>query len=152
MSEVRRMVDQLHRSYHEKAWHGASVKETLADVTAKQAAARPLPGAHSIRELVPHMAAWKRYVRETIAGAELDVTDEINFPPVGDTSEAAWQAALDHLDDEHEKLVQVVEGLREDQLDTPVTRHGTTAYVLIHGVIQHDLWHAGQIRMLAKHG
>jgi uncharacterized damage-inducible protein DinB len=150
--EVDRIVDQLERSYAGDAWHGPSVKEVLKGVGPATAAARPLATAHSIWEIVLHMATWKRYVHEALGGAEIKVADDEDWPPVKDTSAEAWRAALKKLDDEHAAVTHAARRLSEDRLDKPVTRRGVTAYRLLEGIVQHDLYHAGQIRMLAKHG
>jgi hypothetical protein len=63
MSEIQRIEDQLRRAFEGHAWHGPAVRELLADVTAAKAAGRPLPSAHSIWEIVLHMATWERVVR-----------------------------------------------------------------------------------------
>jgi hypothetical protein len=55
MSEIHRIADQLKRSLEGEAWHGPALRELLSGVTAKQAAARPLAGAHSIWEIVLHI-------------------------------------------------------------------------------------------------
>ena len=59
MKEIERILDQLKRAYEGDAWHGPSVKEVLAGVTAEQAHARPPGNAHTIYELVPHIAVWE---------------------------------------------------------------------------------------------
>src|SRR5437764_6919973 len=56
MNEVERILDQLKRAFEGNAWHGPAVEEVLADVTAEQAAAKPIPDAHSIWELTLHIA------------------------------------------------------------------------------------------------
>src|SRR5688572_14934765 len=43
MKEVKRILDQFKRSFEGGAWHGPSVQEVLANVTAEKAAAHPLP-------------------------------------------------------------------------------------------------------------
>jgi hypothetical protein len=58
MKETERIRDQLHRAFAGDAWHGPSVLEILENVTASQAATRPIAGAHSIWELVLHIKAW----------------------------------------------------------------------------------------------
>ena len=58
MKETGRINDQLQRAFQGKAWHGPSLKEALAGITADQAAARPVGNAHSIWELTHHIGAW----------------------------------------------------------------------------------------------
>ena len=55
MTEIERIEDQLKRSLEGEAWHGPALEELLADVRAEQAAAKPVPPAHSIWEIVLHI-------------------------------------------------------------------------------------------------
>ena len=59
MKELERIKDQFQRAFNGQAWHGPSLLSLLAGVTAEQAAAHPVPGAHSIWELTLHIAAWE---------------------------------------------------------------------------------------------
>jgi hypothetical protein len=77
-------------------------------------------------------------------------TDEQNFPTVRDRSESAWAAAREHLERTHRTLVSEIEPLEDEQLDEPPPNGKTTRYVQLHGIIQHDLYHAGQIAVLKK--
>ena len=153
MSEIRRIRDQLRRAQEGEAWHGPSVREVLAGVTAEQAASRPVAGAHSIWELVRHIAAWERFARERITDWKVhEVPVEQDWPPVTDTSEAAWTAALDELVRGHGALLEAISSLDEEMLDQIIEGAPYSAYFLLHGVIQHDLYHAGQIAVLKKAG
>ena len=67
MREVDRIADQLKRAYAGPAWHGPSLSELLKEVDAQRAAAHPLPGTHSIWELVLHIAAWDTAVSRRLA-------------------------------------------------------------------------------------
>jgi len=66
--EVRRIQRQLEHTFNGPAWHGPALLELLADVNAGKAAARPIAGAHSIWELVLHIAAWDKAVARRLAG------------------------------------------------------------------------------------
>src|SRR5580700_4091961 len=94
MSEAHRIADQLRRAFDGDAWHGDSVFEILNGVTATRAAARPIAGAHSIWELVLHIAAWDGAVLRRLGGTAIELRDEQNFPPVKDTNEAAWRNTI----------------------------------------------------------
>jgi uncharacterized damage-inducible protein DinB len=89
ITEPHRLADQIHRAFEGDAWHGDSILELLKDVNAATAAARPIPNAHSIWELVLHITAWDDAVRRRAGGTTLTLSDEENFPPVKDTSETA---------------------------------------------------------------
>ncbi len=154
MTEIDRILDQLKRSYHGEAWHGPALREILLDVTAEQAAARPLPNAHSIWELVLHITAWEDATRKALEGIPINVPDEENFPAIPDTSEDAWREALTTLEATHYVLREAIARVTDDMLDTAaghfVPGRPYSYYFLLHGVIQHNLYHAGQIVMLKK--
>jgi uncharacterized damage-inducible protein DinB len=153
MSEATRIADQLRRAFDGEAWHGDSVFEILEGVTAAQAAARPIAGAHTIWELVLHIAAWDGAVLRRLGGVALELSDAENFPPVSDTSEAAWRAALAQVRRVHEELVAAVAALPDSRLSDLVPgKEGAhyKLYYMLHGVVQHELYHAGQIALLKK--
>ncbi len=152
MSEATRIADQLRRAFDGEAWHGDSLFEILEGVRAEQAAARPIAGAHSIWELVLHIAAWDGIVLRRLGGAASEMSDAENFPAVTDTRDVAWRAALAEARRVHEALVAAVAGLPDSRLYEIVP--GKPAhydfYHMLHGVVQHELYHAGQIALLKK--
>ncbi|OLE52523.1 MAG: hypothetical protein AUG51_17735 [Acidobacteria bacterium 13_1_20CM_3_53_8] len=150
MNEVERILDQLKRAFEGNAWHGPAVEEVLADVTAEQAAAKPIPDAHSIWELTLHIAAWESAGTRRLRGDRAQLTPEEDYPPVTDTSEAAWQETRNHLERTHEEFQQEISKLQDSQLDEPVLESMSSVYRTLHGIIQHDLYHAGQIAILKK--
>jgi uncharacterized damage-inducible protein DinB len=153
MPEAARIADQLRRAFDGEAWHGDSVFEILKGVTAAQAAARPIAGAHTIWELVLHIAAWDGAVLRRLGGVALELSDAENFPPVSDTSEAAWRAALAQVRRVHEELVAAVAALPDSRLGDLVPGKEGAHYnfhYMLHGVVQHELYHAGQIALLKK--
>ena len=150
MSEVDRIADQLRRAYEGEAWHGPPLKQILAGVTAEQAARRPVANAHTIWELVLHIAVWESVVRRRLAGEVTDPSPEQDWPPVRDTSEAAWKKALADLEHGHLQLRQSVATLNDTQLSDKVPGKNYSRYGMLHGVVQHDLYHAGQIALLKK--
>jgi uncharacterized damage-inducible protein DinB len=152
MTEIERILDQLKRAYEGEAWHGPSVCEVLAGITAEQAHARPLADAHSIWELVHHIAVWENVGRRRLTGdrAAIDISSPEDWPPADERSEAAWNQAKAALDRGHQALVAAIASVAESRLDAPVFEGMSTVYATLHGVIQHDLYHAGQIAMLKK--
>ena len=152
MNEIGRMVDQLKRAYEGNAWHGPSVREALAGVTAAQAHARPLANAHTIYELVRHIAVWEDVGRRRLQGeaADVAISTPADWPPPDDPGDAAWEQAKNALDRGHQALVDVISRVAESRLDEPVVAGKSSVYVTVHGVIQHDIYHAGQIALLKK--
>jgi uncharacterized damage-inducible protein DinB len=150
MSEVERIQDQLKRAFEGGAWHGPSVQELLRDVSATHAAAHPIAGAHSIWELVLHITAWEGAGRRRLSGDRAELPDEEDWLKVRDTSEASWEQAKATLTKGHEEFRQEISRLAETRLDDPILPGMSSIYITLHGVIQHDLYHAGQIAVLKK--
>src|SRR4051794_7218988 len=98
MNEVERIADQFHRAFAGQAWHGPSVLSLLEGVTAQQAAAHPVPGAHSIWELTLHIAAWERACKLRLEGDAAQLSDEEDWPAVPDVSDEAWSNTKQHLE------------------------------------------------------
>lgn len=150
IEEKSRIADQLKRAFDGDAWHGPAVLEVLEGVSARAAASKPIPGAHSIWELVLHIAAWDGAIRRRMDGQALQLTDEQDFPPVKDTSEAAWKSALQNLKARHADLVKEVLAIPDHRLTSQVPGKDYDFYHMLHGAAQHELYHAGQIALLKK--
>jgi uncharacterized damage-inducible protein DinB len=82
--------------------------------------------------------------------AEVPISSPEDWPPAEDTSEAAWEQAQAALDRGHQALVEAIQHVDESRLDEPILEGKSSVYVTLHGVIQHDLYHAGQIAILKK--
>lgn len=153
MSETTRLADQIRRAFEGDAWHGDSVREILANVDAAMAAARPIKNAHTIWELVLHINAWDDAVLRRTGGTAVALTDKENFPPVTDTSQASWRKAVGHLKRTHEDLVKAVAAFPDARLQEQVpgkTQSYYNFYYMFSGIVQHELYHAGQIALLKK--
>lgn len=150
MTEIDRIVDQMDRAFAGDAWHGPSLESLLDGVSAEQASLHPIAGAHSIWELVNHLASWNSIVQHRASGEIVDVSPEQDWPPVGETSEAAWLHSLEHLRECRARLRAAVQKLPEHKLNDIVPGKDHSQYVMLHGAVQHDLYHAGQIAVLKK--
>jgi uncharacterized damage-inducible protein DinB len=157
-SEVSRLVGQLEREHAGEPWHGTALVGILTGIEHQQAAARPLPGAHTIWELVLHLTAWKNEVRRRLGGAPAGSPAEGDWPePPPSPRAEAWRQALDALEDAHRALVDTVARLPDQQLfestnDPRVDENGAadTYFQLVQGILQHDVYHSGQIALLKK--
>lgn len=150
MAERDRIVEQMKRGFEGDAWHGPSVTEVLEGVTWRKALEKPIPSAHSVWEIVLHMTAWEDVVRRRLLGESVDLTSEEDWPPVDDPSKEGWTRALDALRKGHMRLRKTAAGIEDEQLDASPGGKSSSRYVLLHGIIQHDLYHAGQIAVLKK--
>jgi uncharacterized damage-inducible protein DinB len=150
MTETERIADQLNRAFVGEAWHGPAVMEILAGITPQQAAAHPIAGAHSIWELVLHITAWTNAVLRRLQGDPAQLTDAEDFPAVTASDERAWEQARVTIKQAHDELRSAILLIEDSRLDRPIIEGMSSVYVNLHGVIQHSLYHAGQIALLKK--
>jgi uncharacterized damage-inducible protein DinB len=144
--------------YDGNAWHGPGILDALRGVTAAQAAAHPVPGAHSILELAHHVAAWMDESRWRLLGERHREPPMGDFPEAGaPTDEAAWDHARERLALAQRDLVEAARAFDPARLDDPVDpahqashTHPTTFAALISGVVQHNAYHAGQVVLLKR--
>jgi hypothetical protein len=149
--ELAGILDDLERGYDGDAWHGPPLRAVLDGVTAEVAGARPIPGGHSIWEIVVHLAAWDDVVARRIEeGRPVEAPDGGNFPPVEAAGPAAWAAALMELAGRHERLVRLVSALDPARLREPVAGKDYPIDHMLRGVAQHMAYHAGQIALVRK--
>jgi uncharacterized damage-inducible protein DinB len=132
---------------------GDSILELLADVNAKTAGARPIKDAHSIWEILLHIAAWDDVVTRRAGGTAVTLADAQNFPAVTDSSEAAWNQAIETTKKTHHELIRAVAAFPDARLADQVpgkTQNYYNFYYMFSGIVQHELYHAGQIALLKK--
>jgi uncharacterized damage-inducible protein DinB len=157
VSELSGLVDLFTRVHSGDPWHGPSVLDALDGVTAQMAAAHPVAGAHSIWEIVLHIAAWRAEVVRRIGGAEAADPLEGDWPPVPEPTDTNSSAALERLQRSHENVVIAVRAMPRAQLEEIVKDErdralgtGLSFYTTLHGLVHHDVYHAGQISLLKK--
>jgi hypothetical protein len=148
MDSAKLVLALLDEAYERKTWHGPNLRQSLKGVTAKQAAWRPGPGRHNIWEVMVHAAYWKYVLRRKIEGGKRGsfVLKGSNFfkrPEKGKLNESAWNGDKKLLEKEHRALREATAKL----LRTP---RATKLMNQIYGVAFHDIYHAGQIRLLRR--
>lgn len=150
MREPERIADQLRRSMEGEAWHGPAVMELLAGVQASQAFMHPISAAHSIWEIVLHIRAWNGAVLRRIRGEAVELAEDEDWPTVSDSSEEGWEDVVRSLTLAHAKVYNAILGMTDARLDEIVPGRTYNYYYLAHGLVQHNLYHAGQIAVLKK--
>ena len=151
--------ERLLNVWADEPWYGSSSKKILEDVSAVEAAAHPLAGAQSIWETTLHMLAWTEETTSRLGGGAKKDPARGDWPKVTDTSAAAWSAATDALRAARYALLEALEKSHEEQLFTPVAPSATagaaeghkfTRAETVAGLVEHDVYHLGQVAMLKK--
>jgi hypothetical protein len=150
MTEVERILDQYNRAMNGDAWHGDPVWTILDGTSAEQADSHTHPNTHSIWELVSHMTFWETEVNRRLNHLPARSPDELNFPAAPQPTEENWQSTLDAFRQSNAEFRKSLAQLDPAELDLPAPGRDKSIYVEVHGVIQHNLYHAGQIAILRK--
>lgn len=159
MPEGSRMIANAMRHMLEgPAWHGPSVREAIEGMSAEEAAARVVPGVHTIFELVHHMAAWAGEVEGRLRGQTPGLPRDGDFPPDDvEVTDASWSALRQRLIDRHGALMEAVRTFPGSRLDDQLGEElnaplgtGFTFRQIVQGLIEHDAYHTGQIVILRR--
>ncbi len=151
MTRAEQLAKHIERTVSGPLWHGPVLDQLLAGLTAEQAAAKPIAGAHSIWELVLHVAAWAEITRARLDGrATADPPEEVNFPPVHDRSASAWDGAVERLRESHRDLAARVRQMDDAALDRRLEGLPFNPWFMLHGVVEHGTYHGGQITLLRR--
>ena len=151
MSEISRIIDQLQRAVEGSAWHSPAVLEVLQEVTTEQALKKPIAAAHNIWEIVLHITAWHLAVTQRLEGYQVELSKEEDWPPTNNNGvKNSWNSAVNLLTESYKNLLKKVSSLSDSDLNKTVPGRDHSVYFLLHGIIQHDLYHAGQIAILRK--
>jgi uncharacterized damage-inducible protein DinB len=151
-AEIKLLLALLDEAYDHPAWHGPNLRGALQGLSAGQAAWRPGPGRNSIWQIALHCAYWKYAVDRRLSGEGRRGSfprKPSNWPALpARLGAASWKADLALLDEQHRRL-------RENVATFPAERLGrrlgkSTAVRLIYGITAHDLYHAGQVRLLIQ--
>lgn len=149
MSETERIWNQLQRSFEgNEAWHCPSLRDLLAAASAQHAHAHPIPGAPSIWELLLHATAYERLACRRLAGEAVSLPDALAWPKPEGAGADAWLRARLEFGEARRRLRQAVAAFPEERLGETVPGREYSFYVLLHGVVEHALYHAGQVEML----
>jgi len=140
------LLQILDSGYNRKAWHGPNLQQSLRGVSAEDAAWRPAPGRHNIWEIAVHAAYWKYAVRRRLRGDPRGsfACEGSNWfvrpSSLAHNKKRAWLEDKRLLEREHQRLREAVAQVRSPRIP----------FEHIYGVAFHDVYHAGQIRLLRR--
>jgi hypothetical protein len=138
------LLQGLDTAFDKKSWHGTTLLGAVRGVDARTAARR-VHGRRSVWEQVLHAAYWKHRVLNKIAGPSRFPRQGSDWPKLPDPPDAAsWRADVELLRDIQRRLRAAVEALPAAKL-----RDAQVVW-LTHGAAAHDLYHAGQIKLLLR--
>lgn len=150
-NEIAHIVTLLQEAYEGEPWFGKSAKAILAEAKANMAFTQ-INGQHSIIQLVQHMINWRQFTISRIESNQqaLHYFEQNDWQPNPAPNDQLWQQTIELLDNPQKNLVAAIKKLPEIFLNNIVPERSYTYYQLLHGIIQHDIYHLGQIAYVVK--
>jgi hypothetical protein len=150
MNLTAQIAKQLRQVYVGENWTSVNLKDTLAGLTWHQATTQ-VHSFNTIAALVFHMNYFVTAVIKVLQGNAPDAHDKFSFdlPPI--TSEKDWENLLNRAFTDAETFAGLIEQLPESKLweDFSDKKYGNY-YSNLHGIIEHNHYHLGQIVLIKK--
>lgn len=143
----------LELAFDRRSWHGPNLMGAIRGVKLAGALWRPQPGRHNVAEIVVHCAYWKYRVCRLLdpeAHPRFSIDGSDWFERGDDTGDARRKADVALLREWHSRLSAAVRRLPRGRLDVPAGSDRFAVSELISGAAAHDVYHAGQIRLLRR--
>ncbi len=150
MKETARISGLIKALYNGHPWLEVTIMDNLSKLSWEKAGKKAHPRLNSIWEIVNHLVSWRLNVLKRVQGEVIKTPENNYFTAVTDQSEQAWLRTLDNLQASQEAWIQFLEQVDDGILEKTYPVNNMTYYEQIHGIIQHDAYHLGQIVLLAK--
>ncbi len=150
MTESQRIQSLFKDLYHGHPWLDVTLQDTLNRITASQANQRPIKDGNTIWEIVNHIIAWRENVLKRVQGQVLQTPSNNYIEKITTASEKAWVDTLKALENTQKEWLYFLSSFSEADFSNEYSVNKLTYYQHIHGILQHDAYHLGQIVLLAK--
>src|SRR6476660_8383136 len=150
MKEQEQLIKLFTDLFYCSSWIDVNIVNTLDEISAKEAATKPFPYFNSIWEIVNHMINWRETVLKRIQGENIESPEDNYFSSIRDRSEEAWQKTRERFRESQQQWLAEIKKMRRKELDLKHDFSPHSNYELLHGILQHDAYHLGQIRLQMK--
>jgi uncharacterized damage-inducible protein DinB len=145
ISQTQRIADAYRAVTIKDAWYGPSLAQLLAEISSELATTPPVSGAHSIAELLQHLLLWNERVRNTSDSHPLEP-----WQPEQEWAEPtiSWSELVTRWNKSRDLLEEKIRNFPVADLAKQVPGRTYAYEKLLEGMVQHTIWHAGQIAMV----
>lgn len=145
--------NHLQLIYDGDPWYGSSMKTVLESINPKIIFDSPGNGMHSIIELSAHMLAYRKFTEQRLQGstdAPLGQEQTFNWRNFSSNKKKVWEIMTEEIHLNQQSLLLLLDRLEDAVLDQQVPGKKYSFYYLLNGIVQHDLYHLGQIVYINK--
>lgn len=150
MKENKRLISLFEKLYNGSPWIDINLMSVLEHITADKASVRIDPNCNTIWEITNHLICWRLNVLKRVQGNIMETPDNNYFESITDTSPQAWESTLAKFEDSQKLWLEFLKGIKFDRLEEHYPKNKMTYYEHIHGILQHDAYHLGQIVLMMK--
>jgi uncharacterized damage-inducible protein DinB len=150
MKEAQRISNLFEALYNGEPWIDVNILSTIKHLPAKQAAKKNPPLKNSIWAIVNHIIDWRLNVLKRIQSQTIKTPDHNYFVDIKDTTEKAWQTTLKALEDSQQNWLAFLKNYNSNDFEKIYTNNNLSYYEHIHGILQHDAYHLGQVVLLIQ--
>lgn len=150
MNESQRIQTLFKDLYHGHPWLDVTLQDTLSRITWEEAFQRPVQDGNTIWEIVNHIIAWRKNVLKRVQGEVLVTPSNNYFEEIKNPSKEAWENTLEALEYTQKEWLYFLNTFHQADFEKEYTVNKLSYYQNIHGIIQHDAYHLGQIVLLIK--
>jgi uncharacterized damage-inducible protein DinB len=150
MKETERITKLFEDLYDGSPWIDVTILPNLKMLNAKQAANRIYPNWNTIWEITNHMISWRANVLQRVQGKILQTPSHNYVVPVEDISDSAWQSTLERFEETQQDWITFLKKFNSADFEKTYPPNAMTYYDHIHGILQHDAYHLGQIVIMMK--
>ncbi len=157
MTTSEKLSLELQKILSGDPWYGSPVYQVIEAVSFEAAFEKVAGASHTIAEIVLHMLAWTEEVLDRMNGKEASLPLSGDWPPTGTPDEQKWQNYVNDLKLVNVNLLGLIQNFPEEQWSEPMNDernrelgNGVTYEELVNGLIQHHIYHSGQIAILNR--
>jgi uncharacterized damage-inducible protein DinB len=151
-TEILKIAEQLKDAYEGDPWFGRNAKALLQDAGSVNVFETP-NGQHSILDLLWHMITWREFTLTRLrpeVGMNSAYFEQHDWRIFDETNKNLWHEGLKKLAVLHNELVEVLQQQQDSLLTQTVPERTYNFRTLLYGIVQHDIYHLGQIAYLTK--
>ena len=150
MEETKRISKLFSDLYDGDAWIDVTIVGTLKNVNSGQAFSRPIANLNTIWEIINHLISWRETVLKRMNGEIVEEPKNNFFEQIKNNSQEAWSAILKRFEESQQKWLEFLSKFNDQDIGKFYVQSKYTYYDLIHGILQHDAYHLGQVVLLKK--
>lgn len=151
---IHEFIKEYQEVFEGNPWHGESVLKTLESTPFQLVNYKPQQGFHSIAELVKHLLIWRKFIVEKLnenqefdiqLNSSLDWEEKVRM----ETS-LEWSRLLEDLKASQKEITSLLSGKKDEWFQQQCPGKSYSNQFMMMGIMQHDLYHLGQIRLIRK--